>query len=236
MIELWRLATEHAERALDGRFAEERALLDAARAQLAKERENWELRLQTAEANAAQAQVARDLAEHACGTLDSQLQDSHALRADLVQQRDRLQEQCEHQSAQIQTLRAQLDENQAILRTERERLEMHARTIEDRAHQEVDRARQEARQWQQRHEVSERVNRDALTAIQQRYDSTIDQVRRLEQEVARQAGQVAALEKALSEAYLAKSAKSKKRPPASNKAAAKRAGRKKAAVAQRTSE
>lgn len=236
MIELWRLATEHAERALDGRFAEERSLLNAARAQLAKERENWELRLQTAEANAAQAQAARDLAEHACGTLDSQLQDSHAMRADLVQQRDRLQEQCEHQTAQIQALRAQLDENQATLRNERERLEIHARTIEDRAHQEVDRARQEAKQWQQRHEVSERVNRDVLTAVQQRYDSTIDQVRRLEQEVARQTGQVAALEKALSEAYLAKSAKPKKRPPASNKTAAKRAGRKKAAAGQRTSE
>lgn len=84
--------------------------------------------------------------------------------------------------------------------------------------------------------MSERINRDALTAIQQRYDSTIDQVRRLEQEVARQTGQVAALEKALSETYLAKSAKSKKRPPAPDKATAKRAGRKKATAGQRTSE
>ena len=176
--------------------------------------------------------MARDLAEHACGTLDSQLQDSHALRADLVQQRD-LQEQCEHQTAQLQTLRAQLDENLATLRAERERLEKHARTVEDRAHQEVDRARQETKQWQQRHEVSERINREALTAIQQRYDSTVDQVRHFEQEVARQTGQVAALEKALSEAYLAKPAKSKKRPPANNKTAAKSAGRKKATAGER---
>lgn len=36
MIELWRLAIEHAGRTLDGRFEEERALLDGARAQLAK--------------------------------------------------------------------------------------------------------------------------------------------------------------------------------------------------------
>lgn len=177
--------------------------------------------------------MARDLAEHACGTLDSQSQDSHALRADLVQQRDRLQEQCEHQTAQIQTLRAQLDENLATLRAERERLEKHARTVEDRAHQEVDRARQETKQWQQRHEVSERINREALTAIQQRYDSTVDQVRHLEQEVARQTGQVAALGKALSEAYLAKPAKSKKRPPANNKTAAKSAGRKKVTAGER---
>lgn len=52
----------------------------------------------------AQAQAARDLAEHACATLDSQLQDSHALRADLVQQRDRLQESHDRQLAEIQAL------------------------------------------------------------------------------------------------------------------------------------
>lgn len=209
MIELWRLATEHAERALDARFTEERALLDGAQAQLAKERENWELRLQTAEANAAEAQVARDLAEHACGILDSQLQDSHALRADLVQQRDRLQDQCDQQSGQIQALRAQLDDHQAALRMERERHEAHIRAAEDRAHQEVDRARQEAKQWQQRHETVERLSRDAVAAIKSRHDSAIDQVRHLEQEVARQTGQIAALEKALSEAYQAAAAKRK---------------------------
>ena len=127
MIELWRLATEHAESAIVGRFAAARASLEADQAQLAKERENWEARLQVAETHAAHAQAARDLAEHACATLDDQLQDSHALRADLVQQRDRLQDQCDAQSAQIQMLRTQLDENQVALRTERERQEAHIR-------------------------------------------------------------------------------------------------------------
>jgi hypothetical protein len=66
---------------------------------LAREREIWEARLQAAEISSAQAKAARDLAEHACATLDGQLQDSHALRADLVQQRDRLQDQGDVQSA-----------------------------------------------------------------------------------------------------------------------------------------
>lgn len=45
------------------------------------------------------AQAARDLAEHACATLDGQLQDSHALRADLVQQCDRLKTRSSGSSA-----------------------------------------------------------------------------------------------------------------------------------------
>ena len=120
-----------------------------------------------------------------------------------MQQRDRLQDQCDQQSGQIQALRAQLDDHQAALRMERERQEAHIRAAEDRAHQEVDRARQEAKQWQQRHETVERLSRDAVAAIKSRHDSAIDQVRHLEQEVARQTGQIAALEKALSEAYQA---------------------------------
>lgn len=234
MIELWRLASEHAERVLESRFASERATLDAARAQLVRERETWEIRLQDAETRAAQAQAARDLAEHACATLDGQMQDSHALRADLVLQRDRLQDQCDQQSGQIQALRAQLDDIQAALRTERERQETHMRAVEDRAHQEVDRARQEVKQWQQRHEAVERVHRDAVSVMQTRYDSTRDEVRRLEQEVARQMGQVNGLEKALSEAYAAMPAKRKNSPPAP-KAAAKRGQRKMKSASTRTS-
>lgn len=235
MMELWRLATEHAEGVIEHRFAGAWASLEADQALLAKERESWEARLQVAETNAAHAQAARDLAEHACATLDGQLQDSHALRADLVQQRDRLQEQCEQLTRQIQALRTQLDENQAALRAERERAETHVRAIEDRAHQEVDHARQETKQSQLRHATAERTSRAAAAAMQKRYDSAIDQVRRLEQNIARQAGQVAALEKALSEAYLANSIKPKKPPPAP-KAATVRGRRKKTTARLRNTE
>lgn len=229
MIELWRLAAEQAERALVGRFAHERTALEAAHAELAQERQRWEVRLQAIESDRAQAQAARDLAEHACNTLDGQLQDSHALRADLVQQRDRLQNQCDQQAALIQALRAQLDEGQAELRTERERQEAHIRAIEDRAHQEVDRVRQDARQWQQRLEAAERGHRDAITALQQRYDSATEQLRHLEHKVAGQAGQVAALEKALSVAHAATKTKAKELP-ATSRVSTDRGQRKKASA------
>lgn len=203
MIELWHLATEHAGGVIEHRFAATRASLEADQAQLAKERESWKAQLQVAETNAAHAHAARDLAEHACATLDGQLQDSHALRADLVQQRDRLQGQCDALSAQVQMLQAQLDENQVVLRTERERHDAYICAAEDRAHLEVDRARQEAKQWQQRYEGAERAHREAVAALQGQLNSVAAQSRDLEQETARQAGQIAGLEKALSEAYAA---------------------------------
>lgn len=222
MIELWRLASEQAEHALTNRFADQQAALEAARADLIREREGWEARLQAAETRLTQAQVARDLAEHACATLDSQLQDSHALRADLVQQRDRLQESHDRQLAEILALQTRHHESQVALHVERERLEAHMRAVEDRAHQEIDRARQDAKQWQQRHEVAERSRREAIDQAQKRYDAISSEARHLEQEVARQAGQITALEKALSEAYVAAKPRQKNASGGSRKAAAKR--------------
>lgn len=224
MIDLWRLASEQAERALTSRFANQQDALEAARADLIREREGWEARLQAAETRIAQAQAARDLAEHACATLDGQLQDSHALRADLVQQRDRLQESHDRQLAEIQTLQTRLHESQVALQLERERLEAHMRAVEDRAHQEIDRARQDAKQWQQRQEVAERSHRGAIDMMQRQHDAISSQARQLEQEVARQAGQVTALEKALSEAYAAAPPKRNSRatPKASDSGKGKR--------------
>lgn len=109
MTELWRLAIEHAERVLAGRFADERVALETDLAhQLTQERESLKARLQAAEADVSRAQAERDLAENACATLDSQLQDSHALRADLVQQRDQLQRTCDRQAEELKQARGQL--------------------------------------------------------------------------------------------------------------------------------
>lgn len=106
MIDLWRLAVEHAERMLAGRFADERAALETTiQAQLAKERQAMEAQLQAAKTEVAHAQTARDLAEHACATLDSQLQDSHALRTRLLEERDRLQDICDRQAEELRQLR-----------------------------------------------------------------------------------------------------------------------------------
>lgn len=197
MLELWRLATEHAERALEGRFTDEHANVESARAALVQEQERWELRLQAADIDIAQARTARDLAEHACAALDSQLHDSHALRADLGQQRDRLQSVCDDQALEIKNLRVQVEERDAALRENRAHQETYLRAVEDRAHQEIDRARQDAKQWQHRFEALERTHHTAAASIQAEHDAVRDQLRKAENEVARYTGIVSGLEKAL---------------------------------------
>lgn len=208
MMALWHLATEHSERAIAGRFAEERDALEAARVELAKERETWGTRLESAETNLARVQAAKDLAEHACATLDSQLQDSHALRADLAQQRDRLQALCDQQSNTLQALRKQIEELQADSASERSRQAAYVRTLEDRAHQEIDRVRQESKQWQQRLDATERIHREALGATRAEEQALRDQLRSAEKEVARYVGQVAGLERAMAKQPTAKRKKS----------------------------
>jgi chromosome segregation ATPase len=199
MMGLWQLATEQAGQAIAGRFAEERAALEGARSSLALERQAWTTRLEAAETDRARTQAAKDLAEHACATLDAQLQDSHALRADLVQQRDRLQVQCDQLATEVQGLRAQLAEQRQAAAEERARQETYVRNLEDRAHQEVDRLRQEAKQWQQRLEAAAQTHRDAETALRTELEKARDRLREADREIARYAGQVAGLERALSQ-------------------------------------
>jgi len=219
MITLWQLATEHAGQAIAGHFAEERTALEAARSALTTERQDWAARLEAAETVRAQAQAAKDLAEHACATLDAQLQDSHALRTDLVQQRDRLQVQCDQLAAELQGLRGQLVEQQQIAAAERARQEAYVRNLEDRAHQEVDRSRQEAKQWQHRHEAAEQSHREAQLALEARCDASQKQTQQAEKEVARLLGQVAVLETSLARANATRKITRTARPPRAPKVA-----------------
>lgn len=219
MMGLWQLATEHASQAIAGRFAEERAALETARNALASERQDWAARLEAAETERARTRAAKDLAEHACATLDAQLQDSHALRADLAQQRDRLQVQCDQLAAELRGLRAQLAEQQQAAAVERARQETYVRNLEDRAHQEVDRARQEAKQWQHLHEAAEQNHREALLALEARCDASQRQSQLAEKDVARLLGQVAALETLLAKANAARKTTRTQRPPGAAKVA-----------------
>lgn len=110
MSELWRLAAVHAERSLEVRVAAERAPLEASQAQLTRRCEELEAKLDALNLGIGRAQTARELAEHACTTLDGQLQDSHALISDLMQQRDALRVRCEQQAEELKELRTKLAE------------------------------------------------------------------------------------------------------------------------------
>ena len=197
MTALWQLAVEHAERLLQARMATERTALAANEARLHEERARWAATLTDAETAVAQARTRKELAEHACANLDGQLRDSHALREDLLHQRDRLQAQCDRQSGEIEALQNERTARLAAADHERQRAGAHVQAVEDRAHQEVDRARQETKLSQQRLEVAERSHRDAIRTLEVRSETSLKQWQKADKEVARLTGQIAALELAL---------------------------------------
>lgn len=222
MLELWRLAVDHANREVTANLKNEGAALESARAELAREREGWETRLQAADAKTAQAKAALELTERARQTLDTQLLHNEALRADLAQQRDRLQAVSDQQALEIKELRVLLDERDGELRRDRERQEAYLRTVEDRAHQEIDRARLDARQWQHRFETLERAHQSALVTVQTERDLLRDQLRRADNEVARSNGVASALEKVLAKGRAVTPQRSKAKAGVVVDAAAKR--------------
>lgn len=222
MTALWQLAVEHAERLLQARMAADRATLSANETRLAEERTRWTATLAEAETAVAQARTRQELAEHACTNLDSQLRDSHALREDLVQQRDRLQTLVDRQASEIEALQVERHTRLTAADQERGRIAAHVQAIEDRAHQEVDRARQETKQWQQRHEATERTYRDALQALETRCAVLQKQSQIAEKDVARLSGQVSALETSLARTSAVRTTKRAPRSGASKIAKAKK--------------
>lgn len=219
MTALWQLAVDHAERLLQARLAEDRAALSADEARLNEERGRWTATLAEAETTVAQARTRQELAEHACANLDNQLRDSHALREDLIQQRDRLQAQCDRQTGEIEALQTERNTRLAAVDQERERAAAHVQAVEDRAHQEVDRARLEAKKWQQRQKAAERVHRDATQTLEARCEASQKQLQKAEKEVARLAGQIAALESTLAKTVRVPKTKGKPRSAIAPKAA-----------------
>lgn len=219
MTALWQLAVAHAERLLQARLAEDRAALSANEARLHEERVRWTATLAEAETTVAQARTRQELAEHACANLDSQLRDSHALRDDLVQQRDRLQAVVDRVTRELEALQADKATRLTASEQERERTAAHLRAIEDRAHQEVDRARQETKQWQQRLDAAERGHRDAVQGLEARYEASHRRLQDAEKEVAHLSGQISALETSLAKASPVRTTKRRPRSAGSSKAA-----------------
>jgi hypothetical protein len=65
MVELWRLAVVHANREAAANLKNEGTALESARAELVREKEGWETRLQAADAETIQAKAALELTERA---------------------------------------------------------------------------------------------------------------------------------------------------------------------------
>lgn len=194
MTELWRLAVAHADRLLQTRLTETRDALAAEATHMAEERVRWTATLADAQAAVTQAQAQRELSEQACTNLDNQLRDSHALRDDLVQQRDRLQALCDRQVADLEVLQREKNAWTTAAVNERERVAEHVRAVEDRAHKEVDRTRQELQSFRQQLEVQRREHAKDRAQTQRQHETLQHALKEAEKAAAHHAGRADALE------------------------------------------
>lgn len=184
--EVWRLALAHAETFARAALTEDQNALFAEQTSLTQERKLWEIALAEAQANVAEQTSQLAQAEVQLRERQALVAQLDAQRSDLLQQRDRLQQQCDQQSMELEALRA-----------ERVKAQEHLRIAEDRAHQQVDQARQEVKALQQRLEREQRDHSKRVTELTTQHDALRDAVRAAEQATAHQAGRVAALEAAL---------------------------------------
>ena len=184
--EVWRLAVKHAETLAREVLTEERNALFAAQTDLTQERKLWEIALTEAQTNVAENAARLAQAEAQLRERQVLVDQLETQRIDLLQQRDRLQQQLEQQHVELDALRA-----------ERVAAQEHIRAVEDRAHQQVDQMRQEIKSLQQRLEREQREHSKLVTQLSAQQDEMRNLVRAAEQSVAHQAGRVAALEATL---------------------------------------
>ncbi|GLQ91604.1 DNA-binding protein [Dyella acidisoli] len=186
--ETWRLALEHAEVTARAALTEDRNALFAAQTTLTQERKLWEIALTEAQANVAESSVKLTQADAQLHERQALVDQLEAQRTDLLQQRDRLQEQLERHRVEMDGLQAKHSAAQE-----------HIRTVEDRAHQQVDQARQEIKLLQHRLEREQRDHHKLVTQLSTQQDEIRNVMRTAEQAAAHQAGRVAALEATLSQ-------------------------------------
>ncbi|RUL78775.1 DNA-binding protein [Dyella choica] len=186
--DVWRLALSHAETLARAALIEDQNTLFAAQSDLTQERKLWEIALAEAQANVAEHATQRAQAETQLRERQVLVDQMEAQRVDLVQQRDRLQTQVDQQQLELHTLRG-----------ERATALNQVRGLEDRAHQQIDHARQEVKALQQLLERAQREHAKTTAQLTAQQDSLRAALHTAEQASAHQAGQIRALETALTQ-------------------------------------
>ena len=185
-VEVWRLAVMHAKSLAQSALTEDQNALFAAQTSMTQERKLWEIAVTEAQSQVAASTMKLAQAELQCNERQTLADQLYAQVADLIQQRERLQHQLEQQ-------RAELD----ALRTERNAMHEHIRAVEDRAHQQVDHTRQEISALQQRLDREQQGHAKAISQFTTQQDALKTALRAAERAAAHHAGQVAALETAV---------------------------------------
>lgn len=195
-IEVWRLAVAQAGSLAQTALAHEQNALLAAQSSLTQERKLWEIALAEAQAQAQNADQAREVAETRLADIQRLVEQQAGQLAELMQQRDGWQQRAKQ-------LDDAFEAHNSSLAAEREAQSAHVRAVEDRAHAEIDRAREETKTLQatlrrQEREASTLASRletaEASTRAVERLASEHGaRARTLEQQLARMDGLPAAL-------------------------------------------
>jgi len=195
--ELWRVAIDEARAVAQREFEEQRAAVEAERAQFQVDRSGWEQQIDSAFQARAAADAARSQAIE-------RLEDLQRLAAQLEQQIAAGAERQKALETQLQTaerdrrvLQEHVSAREAAAAQEREAAAQHLRTVEDRSHAEVDRARQEAKLLRTDMERAERAHQQALRESQERESEIRQRLGQTERSVGEHAARVRALEEQL---------------------------------------
>lgn len=180
---LWKQALIHAEAITKERLTSEFNALSQAQADLADERAQWMVTLESARAEIVAAVQARDQTQirldeqqRLIALLERQA-DEHG------QQHDLLQAQYETLQADRDALRQRLEAFEATMTAERTVTVQHVRAVEDRAHGEVDRAREDLKRQRQDATQRDRQQQRELKAVTQRGERVENQRREAEQTI-----------------------------------------------------
>jgi chromosome segregation ATPase len=139
--EVWRLAMAQAGSLAQAALVQEQNALLAAQTSLTQERKVWEIAIAEAQAQAQNAGQTREVAETRLADMQRLVEQQAAQLAELLQQRDGLQQRANQ-------LTEAFDTHKSALAVERETQAAHLRAVEDRAHAEIDRAREETKTLQ----------------------------------------------------------------------------------------
>ena len=155
-VAIWQQATTLAQVVVDHSVATQRQVLEEEREQLAAQETRARLEVTQARQLVAEAQAARLSVETRLLDLEQLLVQRQAQIEDLQDQRVGLQEERQLLSRQVDSLQAELQEQQRQAEQARISQEAYVRGVEERAHREVDRAREEGKARQVEHRELQR--------------------------------------------------------------------------------
>jgi len=194
----WSLALTSAHSIADRALADDRAQLEAERADLQQASAALESHSRSIEGQLAAARHAEQLALTQTAELQRLISQLQGQLAETSKQRDTAVAQSDHARDVVSQLQRQLDQQLVTFQAEHARLGEHARAIEDRAYQEVDRSRQEIKELKSQLSAANkeraRHERDAATNAQR----AARELSRLVQDAASQRARADALETQLS--------------------------------------